>query len=94
MTFKCRENLIVDLYKEDENGVELLNSHRLDSITTVNQSSFKISLTFEINPIEIVKLNEVKYLYSKDVIQSYTEKVRKAVNKTKEAEADSDNSKE
>ena len=73
--------MIIDLYREDEGEIELLNSHRIDSIKKINESSFKISLTFEINPVEIVKLNEAKYLYSKDVVQSYTEKVRKVVPK-------------
>ena len=65
VTFKCRENIIIDLYKEDENGVELVNSHKIESIKSINESSFKISLTFEINPVEIAKLKEAKYLYSK-----------------------------
>lgn len=73
--------MIVDLYREDEGEIELLNSHKIDSVKKINESSFKISLTFEINPVEIVKLNEAKYLYSKDVVQSYTEKVRKVVPK-------------
>jgi hypothetical protein len=79
VTFKCRENLIVELYKEDDTGVELLNTHKLESIHSIDQSNFKISLTFEIQPVEIVKLVESKYLYSKEVTQSYTEKVRKVV---------------
>lgn len=29
VTFKCKENLIVDIYKEDDTGIELLNSHKL-----------------------------------------------------------------
>lgn len=35
-----------------------------------------------------MKLNEAKYLYSKDIVQSYTEKVRKYTkpNKTEEAQ--------
>ena len=88
VTFKCKENLLVELYKEDDSGVELLSSHKIDSIKGVNQSSFKISLTFEINPLKVVKLNEAKYLYSKEVTQSYTEKVKKVipVNETKEEE--------
>lgn len=79
---------MIDLYKEDDSGIELINSHKIESIKKINESSFKISLTFEINPVEIVKFNEAKYVYSKDVIQSYTEKVRKVipVNKTEEEE--------
>jgi hypothetical protein len=90
VTFKCKENLIVDIYKEDDTGIELLNSHKLESIKTINETQFKVSLTFEINPVEIVKLNEAKYLYSKDVVQSYTEKVRKTVprNESEEEEAE------
>jgi hypothetical protein len=55
----------------------LITQHKIDSIKDINESSYKVSLTFEISPIEIVKVNSVKYLYSKDVVQSYTEKVKK-----------------
>lgn len=78
----------MDLYKEDESGIELISSHRIESIKDINKSSYKISITFEIHPIEVVKLQEVKYVFSKDVVQSYTEKVRKTLpqNETKEEE--------
>jgi hypothetical protein len=78
VTFKCRSNLIVDLYKEDDYGIELLNSHKLPSIESVNETNFKVSLTFEIHPVEIAKLIEAKYLYSKEISQTYTEKVQKS----------------
>lgn len=43
-------------------------------------------MVFEIHPVQVVKLQSVKYLYSKDIVQSYTEKVKKAVPKSKTTE--------
>lgn len=34
-------------------------------------------MTFEINPIELITLKDVKYIYQKEIVQVYTEKVRK-----------------
>jgi hypothetical protein len=51
VSFKCKENLIVEIYKEDEKGLELITKHRIDSIQNINESSFKVSITFEIHPI-------------------------------------------
>jgi len=56
VSFKCRENLIVEIYKEDDNGVELLLSNKIDNIKDINESNFKISLTFEIHPVDVVRL--------------------------------------
>ena len=38
-----------------------------------------MSLNYEINAVEVVKLSSVRYFYEKEVSQSYTEKVRKVV---------------
>jgi hypothetical protein len=62
--------------------VEILTSHAIESIKDINESNYKLSLTFEIHPLEVVRLQGVKYLYSKDIVQSYTEKVKKVVPKT------------
>lgn len=56
MSFKSKYNLIADIYKEDESGLELLASYKIDSIESINESNYKISLTFEINPIEVIQL--------------------------------------
>lgn len=57
VSFKCRENLLVEIYKEDEEGLELLTRHRINSVDQINETSFKLSLTFEIHPLDIVRLN-------------------------------------
>lgn len=62
--------------------MEILTSHAIESIKDINESNYKLSLTFEIHPLEVVRLQGVKYLYSKDIVQSYTEKVKKVVPKT------------
>jgi hypothetical protein len=36
VSFKCRENLIVEVYKEDETGVELLLSNKINDIKDIN----------------------------------------------------------
>lgn len=72
----------------------MLTRHRIDSIKGINETSFKLSLTFEIHPLDIVRLNEAKYLYSKDIVQSYTEKVRKPKNKTQEETEEAEEEKE
>jgi len=83
VSFKCKENLIVEIYKEDESGLELITRHTIDSIKDINESTYKVRLTFEINPISVVLLNDVKFTYEKEDVQSYSEKVRKSKNKTK-----------
>lgn len=57
VSFKCKENLIIEIYKEDDKGLELITRHRIDSIKDINETNFKVSITFEIHPIEVVKLN-------------------------------------
>lgn len=72
----------------------MLTRHRIDSVKDINETSFKLSLTFEIHPLDIVRLNEAKYLYSKDIVQSYTEKVRKPKNKAQDEPKEAEEEKE
>ena len=51
VSFKCRENLVVEIYKEDEKGLELVTRQTINSIEAINETNFKLSLTFEIDPI-------------------------------------------
>jgi hypothetical protein len=95
VSFKCKENLIVEIYKEDDSGLELVTRHTIESIEDINETGYKVKLTFEINPISVVLLNEVKFTYEKEVVQSYTEKVRKytpKIKKNKTEDQSEDNS--
>ena len=42
------------MYKEDETGLELLRSVKLDNIKDVNETDFKVSVILSLDPIEVV----------------------------------------
>ncbi len=52
VSFKGRQNLIVEVYKEEEGQpLELITKHLLNGIKDINETGFKISLTFEISAV-------------------------------------------
>lgn len=61
-------NLRADLYKF--NGEifeeELLKSYELDQVESFNETDFKLSLVFTIDPLEVVELKESKFNYKKE----------------------------
>lgn len=67
----------MELYKEDENGLELLRSDRLDNIKDVNETDFKVSITLSLDPIEVVEVKKAEIKYKKDELTTYMEKVKK-----------------
>ena len=79
VNFKCEVNLRADLYKVDLETLEeeLLKSYELDQVESFNETDFKLSLVFTIDPLEVVLLKDSKFNYKKDEIQSYMEKVPK-----------------
>ena len=55
----------------------MLKSYEFDQIESFNESDFKLSLVFTIDPIEVVLLKDSKFTYKKDEVQTYLEKVKK-----------------
>ena len=77
MNFKCKENIIIELYREDENGLYLLRSDKLDNIKDVNETDFKVSLTLGLDPVEVVLVKKAEIRYKREEIETYVEKVKK-----------------
>ncbi len=50
----------------EDTDIELFLSDKINVIKDINQSNFKISLIFDIHFVDIVRLNQVKYIYSKN----------------------------
>jgi hypothetical protein len=61
----------------EDTDIELFLSNKINVIKDFNQSNFKISLIFDIHPVDIVRLNEVKYLYSKKLFDPILKKLEK-----------------
>lgn len=61
----------MEVYKEDEKGLELLRSVKLDNIKDVNETDFKVSITLSLDPIEIVEVKKAEIKYKKDELTTY-----------------------
>lgn len=61
----------MEVYKEDETGLELLRSVKLDNIKDVNETDFKVSITLSLDPIEIVEVKKAEIKYKKDELTTY-----------------------
>lgn len=68
LNFRCHENIIIELYKEDENGLELLLSQKLDNIKDVNETDFKVSITLGLDPVEVVAVKKAEIKYKREEI--------------------------
>jgi len=66
-----------------------LKTYELDQVESFNETDFKLSLIFTVDPLEVVQLKDSKFNYKKDEIQTYLEKVPKPKNETfKEKESE------
>ena len=59
------------MYKEDETGLELLRSVKLDNIKDVNETDFKVSIILSLDPIEVVEVKKAEIKYKKDELTTY-----------------------
>ena len=87
---KCTKNLLIEFWREDANGMELIKTVSLTNITNYkNNEKFadmtpKLLLSVQTDPLTIVNIDEAKLTVTRDEQVSYVEQVKKGKKPKKE----------
>lgn len=81
--FKCKQNLAVEFWKEDSTGLELVKTVKLLNVSSYkNNEKFvdttpKLVISVETDPLSIVNVAQAKMTINKEEAVSYLEQVKK-----------------
>lgn len=81
--FKCKENLAVEFWKEDSQGLQLVKTVKLLNVSDYQlnekfaDTNPKLVISVSTDPINVINVDEVKMTITKEEATTYLEQVKK-----------------
>ncbi len=66
MTFRAKADILGEIYAKEEEEDILLKRFKIENINKIDKEDFKIVIGFEVDPVRVVKVKEVKYRYEQE----------------------------